>query len=307
VTPSSRQLAKLGIFALTVAAVLFVALLVVGGIRMWKPVDRYHVVTADEVLGVDVDSIVTLRGVPVGRVTSIDLDRSDFGRVQIELAIDPDIQLPAGSKAYLRAEGVTGQRLIDISDGTLADGRLAPGSEIPRGQTELEKLETRSDELLDQADKLLEDSRAAVADIRSVVDAVDPKWVKDVTRSADPEQIAQIVKHTERATREADQTAREIKRAVAHGRSRGKTLASDLHTAVTKAAEVLDRADEATKQLESTLEETKHVIAENRADVRATTHNLRGAAEDAKAAAAEIRDEPSSLLRRRRRRRRRRH
>jgi len=285
-TTTSRQLAKLGGFALTVATILFLALVLVGGVRLWKPVDHYRVVTDEGVLGLDIDSIVTLRGVPVGRVTAIDLDRSDFGRVNIELAIDPSVHLPADSKAYLRAEGVTGQRLIDLSDGTLAAGRLPPGSEIPRGKTDLERLEARSDTLLDQTEALLQDSRAAVADIRNVVEAVDPQWIKDVTRSADPKELADIVRHTERATREAERTARALEHAVAQGRTRGKTLAGDLHGAVAQATEVLRRADDATKHLEKTLDVTQHVIEENRADVRAATENLRGAAENAKEATA---------------------
>src|SRR5690606_29982232 len=74
-----RQHIKLGIFILAVALLLAVTLAFVGGQRLWEDDDTYFVISDETISGIDVDSPVTLRGVKVGQVSAVQLDRSDFG------------------------------------------------------------------------------------------------------------------------------------------------------------------------------------------------------------------------------------
>lgn len=81
-----------------------------------------------------------MRGVAIGKVRTIALDRTNYDQVTIVLEIDPTIPIPVGSKVYFERVGLPGERVIDISGGTLADGRLARGSTLPGGKTELERV-----------------------------------------------------------------------------------------------------------------------------------------------------------------------
>jgi phospholipid/cholesterol/gamma-HCH transport system substrate-binding protein len=254
---SRKQAVKIGIFVIAVAAILLLALFVIGGLRIWKRVDTYYVISEEAVSGVDINSAVTLRGVAIGKVKAIELDPKDYARVRIAIEIDSGIEIPVGSKAYFEPVGLTGERALDISGGTLADGQLAPGSTIPREQTQLEQLETRVVELGNDLSTLIADMSATVQHIETLVAAVEP------------ERIESILAHT--------------KRAVVHGRVDIDAITRDVDAVASKATTALERAD-ATLQV-------------NQDDLRAAVQNFRGAAEEAKALLEQLREQPSLLLR----------
>lgn len=299
------QAAKVGLFVVCVGAILLLALFVIGGLSFWRSVDEYHVVTDEGVSGIEVNASVLMRGVAIGRVRSIALDDTNYDQVTIVLEIDPDIPIPVGSKAYFERVGLTGERVIDISGGTLADGRLAPGSSLPREQTELERMQARVVELSDDVVTLVADLRETVQDVQGLVAAVEPARVTAVVEALDSERIARIIEQTERATATMAATSKQLERTVIEARGGIDAITKDIDDVASKAATVLEQAEDAAKSLEDTIDEADSVLKSNAADVRVALHNFRLASEDARALMQELRERPSLLLRSSRKRSRR--
>jgi phospholipid/cholesterol/gamma-HCH transport system substrate-binding protein len=292
-----NQTIKLGAFVVLVVAVLVLSLLLVGGLHVWKRVDTYHVVTSEAVSGIDLESAVTMRGVEIGKVTAIELDRSDFGRVRIDLEIDPGIELPADSKAYFQRVGVTGQRAIDITGGTLAGGRLAPGSTIPRGETTLEALESRASELTDELSILVADARQTVQHTKMLVTAVDPERVAAIVRAVDPERVRAIVAHTEHTMKTLESTSEALARGVSEGRADLEDVTHDVRALAERGSTVLEHVDGASVELSRLVVGATTLLNANEDDIRVTIGNIRRISQDARALARALRTQPSLLLR----------
>lgn len=291
------QAVKLGIFVVTVVAILVLALVLVGGLRLGKPADTYHIITDGGVSGIDLSSAVTLRGVEIGKVAAIELDRSDFGRVRIDLQIDPGIVIPAPARAYFQRVGVTGQRGIDITGGTLADGRLAPGSTIPRGQTPLEALESHAGRLGEDLTTLVADAQQTVRHAKGVLAAVDPERVAAIVEAVDPERVAAILVHTEHTVKTFESASKQLERAVTAGRAHLDDLAHDVDTVADRARAVLAHADGASLELSRLLVVATTILNANEDDVRVAIGNIRRVSQDARALVRALRTRPSLLLR----------
>ena len=302
----AKQAAKVGLFLISVAAILLVALFVIGGLSFWKPVDEYYVVTDEGVSGIDVNSSVLMRGVAIGKIRAIALDRTNYAQVTIKLEIDPTITIPVGSKAYFERVGLTGERVIDISGGTLANGEIAPGSTLPRGETELERLQARVDELSDDVVTLVASLSQTAQDVQELIAAVEPAHINELVEAVEPERLAAIVTHTERAAKTIAATSRQLERAVSEARVGIDEITQDIDDVAEKAATVLEQADTAAAALLGTIDEADTILKSNAADVRVALHNFRLASEDAQALMEELRERPSLLLRSPRKQRRRR-
>jgi ABC-type transporter Mla subunit MlaD len=229
-------------------------------------------------------------------VAAIALDRSDFGRVRIELKIEPGIEIPAASRAYFQRVGVTGQRAIDITGGTLAGGRLAPGSTIPRGETTLEALEAHASGLGDEVSTLVAEARQAVRDAQRVIVAVDPERVAAVVDAVDPQRMAALLMHSARAAKRLDSASEQIGQMLRQGRAYFGDLTHAGESFAARATAALEHANSVSLELSRLLDVAGSILHANEDDVRAAIGNIRGVSQDARALVRALRARPSLLL-----------
>jgi len=130
-----EQKTRLGIF-LSMATVIFVA---VAGFfilpKLNDPGDVFVIKFRDtSVNGLAVGAAVKYRGVEVGRVVAIKLNPTDLDSVHIEVKIRPGLVVKTDMNALMVYIGITGQKYIEISGGTLSSPNLKAHGEIPSGR-----------------------------------------------------------------------------------------------------------------------------------------------------------------------------
>ncbi len=141
--------------------------------------DRYLLVSASSVSGLNAQAAVRLRGVEVGKVESIRFDPTDPRLILITVVIDRGTPLTLGTRAQLGYQGVTGLAYIDLSDAGTNQARLdSDGRNLPRIPVDpslLDKLAASGPGLIGAVDEvarrlnrlLSDDNQALVTDTLS--------------------------------------------------------------------------------------------------------------------------------------------
>jgi ABC-type transporter Mla subunit MlaD len=80
------------------------------------PLDRvgYRVVSTTSVSGLNPEAQVRYRGMSVGRVKSIGLDRKDPRRILVDIEVNDDIPIKRSTYAQLGMEGITGIAYVQM-------------------------------------------------------------------------------------------------------------------------------------------------------------------------------------------------
>ena len=130
-----EQKTRLGIF-LTLATVIFIA--VAGFFVVPKLRDPGEIYTINfrgtSVQGLILGSLVKYQGVDIGRVTRIRVNPTDLDSILVDIKIREGLVMKTDMSAVLTYIGLTGQKFVEISGGTLASENLKAYSEIPMGR-----------------------------------------------------------------------------------------------------------------------------------------------------------------------------
>ena len=120
-------------YAIVGAFVLAFSAAIVGGV-LWissgraagKNYDTYLAYFTESVSGLNRQAPVKYKGVEVGSVREIGLDRGDPQRVQLVLAIERGIPIKQDTVALLSVQGLTGIAFLDLEGGSRESPLLAP-------------------------------------------------------------------------------------------------------------------------------------------------------------------------------------
>ncbi|NJN47196.1 MAG: outer membrane lipid asymmetry maintenance protein MlaD [Candidatus Competibacteraceae bacterium] len=125
-----------GLFAVLGLAAFFMLAMQVSNIRDLGNGQGY-VVNAhfDNIGGLKVRAPVTLAGVRIGRVVSIDIDTQTYEAV-VRLSVDPSYQLPTDSSASILTSGLLGEQYVGLEPGGM-DDYLQEGDRIKLTQSAL--------------------------------------------------------------------------------------------------------------------------------------------------------------------------
>lgn len=170
-----------------IAVGTFVLLLLLGlaGFVVWiskfqteADLQRYDILFEESVTGLELDSNVRYRGVPVGRVRDIRIDPQNIERIRVTIEVRGDTPVKVDTKASLELQGLTGGVYVLLNEGTqgaapLPGTREAPYPEIGSRPSNLARIFEGAPELiakgsllLDRVTRLFSDeNEAAVKDI----------------------------------------------------------------------------------------------------------------------------------------------
>jgi phospholipid/cholesterol/gamma-HCH transport system substrate-binding protein len=304
-----EQRTRLGIF-LSIATVIFVT---VAGFfiipKLRDPGTVYRVEFRDiSVQGLIVGSLVKYRGVEVGRVTRIEVSPTSFDTVDVEVKIKPDLVVKTDMQVTLVYVGLTGQKYVEISRGTLGSPNLAAHGTIPtakglgeRADDIINNVETtakRIAELLSPENvarfsAFLENSEKASAAISGVLESrrasLENILVSFEKASADfaraTEKFVPMTDDLNRLVKTVESNSQEML-----GNISQRFSAEELGQVIKDVHDFLATASVSMKKVES-------VLLEQQAELTRTFASLGIAIENLARFSREIADEPTAILR----------
>jgi phospholipid/cholesterol/gamma-HCH transport system substrate-binding protein len=304
-----EQKTRLGIF-LTLATVLFLA--VAGFFVVPKLRDTGTIYTVNfrdtSVQGLIIGSLVKYRGVEVGRVVRIRVNPTDLDSVLVDVKIREGVTVKTDMTALMAYVGLTGQKYIEISGGTLESPNLPAHGEIGTGRglgeqaedivknfdTTAQRItEVLSPENVAKFTAFLENTEKSSAMLSGILEsrrqAIENTLASFERASAE---LAQATAKFAPMTEDLDRLVRSVEA------SSQKTLdnisarfsAEELGQAIKDMKDFLATASVSLKKVES-------VLLEQQSDLQRTFANLGEAVENLARFSREIAEEPSSILR----------
>ena len=126
----------------------------------------YRVVSAIPVTGLNPQAQVRYRGIAVGRVTTIGLDRKDQRRILIDIEVDKQIPVTRATYAQLGMEGITGIAYVHLLDDG-GDRQAAPRA--ADGLVEMPLRPSFMDSITDGAEGAVRDARQLMAGLNEIL------------------------------------------------------------------------------------------------------------------------------------------
>jgi phospholipid/cholesterol/gamma-HCH transport system substrate-binding protein len=126
----------------------------------------YRVVSTIPVTGLNPQAQVRYRGISVGRVMAIHLDRSDARRIVIDIEVDPELPLTRGTYAQLGMEGITGIAYVHLLDEGKDAQRLRGTGGAP---PEIALRPGFIDAIADGAEGAVHDARELIANVNALL------------------------------------------------------------------------------------------------------------------------------------------
>lgn len=232
-----------GVFALALSAAFIAGILWLSASKGYdKPSDIYYADMYESVSGLNLSAPVKYRGVEVGQVRKISLDKTNPEKVRLELAIEHGVPIKQDTIATLKSQGLTGIAFVELSGGTAASPLLlAQANEaypVIRGGTSLMgRLDASMSGLIgslsktaDSANELLDDDNrkalkrilADLSIITGTLAAHRGELDKVITNTASfSEQLPQLMERINKATANIEKMTQETSRASSSAR---KTL-----------------------------------------------------------------------------------
>ncbi len=149
-----------GVFIITITVSLFVFLfwLAKYGNKTVEH-DYYTTYFKESVSGLNVESLVKLRGVEVGRVKKITINKNNSEEVEILLEITKDTPIKQDTYTSLDSQGITGLKYIELKGGSRTSAILSTNEEkistIPAKKSVMANLFDSSEAITDKIDDIL--------------------------------------------------------------------------------------------------------------------------------------------------------
>ena len=206
-----------GAFALIAMAGFTIAVVWMAGVNLREVSARYDIYFRGSVSGLKEGNAVRYRGIPVGIVTSMEINPENVEEVRVTIEIPEKTPVKADTIAALEYQGITGVAYVELSGGT----HQAPLLEAKAGQSRpvIPSKASQLQELFDTAPEL-------VTRVTALVDRLSlllkPENQENVSRILDSLQnvtgvlaehsgeIGGTLKDARAAAKEAELTLREI-------------------------------------------------------------------------------------------------
>ncbi len=162
---------KVGILAAVCLFLLFFGFNFLKGVNIFSPTNSFHGTYA-HLHGLEEQAAVYIRGHKVGQVDAIHYDYTRDSAFTIDISINRDIALPAGTQMALVADGLLGGMAIELQLPSVSDsGLITKGSFLPTTYVP-GLMESLQGELLAHLDSAIQDVDQTIHGVDSLVAAL---------------------------------------------------------------------------------------------------------------------------------------
>lgn len=120
---------QIALVAVAGIMILYFGLQFLKGMTLFSNDNKYYVKFQD-VSGLSVASPIFANGYRIGVVENIDFDYSNANEIVASIGVDPNMQLPKGSRAEISTDLMGNVKVLMVL-GNAADGMVTPGDTIP--------------------------------------------------------------------------------------------------------------------------------------------------------------------------------
>lgn len=221
---------KVGILVVAVSALIgTMALKVAEGPGVFTGAKKYTV-HAPSAGGLVPNSAVKMAGIKVGVIKDIVLED---GHAKIIITLEGDTQLTDGARVELRADGILGDKHVELVPGAGEGAKLPPGSEIPLAEGKGGGM-----------DDVMADVSKVAKSLNEVLDTI-----KKATREGDDStSLGRIVKNIENLTGDISEMTGENKEKVGEIIDRVRNLSKNIDSYINE--ESLARVDRSLRNIE---------------------------------------------------------
>jgi phospholipid/cholesterol/gamma-HCH transport system substrate-binding protein len=277
---TQAQRIRVGLFAALTLGLLAVVLIVFGGLRFWEKSDHYRIVFDTSVMGLEPGAEVYLNGIKVGTVDDLQIPPEDIRKVAVLIKVKRGTPIHADTRAMLQLAGITGLKVIDLRDGSLAAPVLAPGAQIAAGIGILDKLEAQAQTIVDQTTVLM-------------------KRAGDVMERANvlTDNLIAVTEPAQRTVTNLAEMTGSLKAMVNENRAALRDTLGSIRQTATGASALIDgQVAPLFAGAGDVVAELKKLLTANEGPLRAAVFDLRQASRSFKELARDVRQKPSRLL-----------
>ncbi len=179
-----------GAFVLTMVFIAFVGVIYFSAVAPTSSLAHYDIFFKGAVSGLSKGSVVAYNGIPVGKVSDVEIDPNNVEQIRITIEIDNKVVIKTDAKASVEANLLSGVASVLISKGTQEAPVLTakPGERYPVIQphrSALANVYAHAPELLEKLNEIADNLNALLSDdnrkaITQIIANVN-KFTGDVT------------------------------------------------------------------------------------------------------------------------------
>ncbi|HVC51706.1 MAG TPA: MlaD family protein [Stellaceae bacterium] len=148
-----------GAFVLAMLFLAFLGVLYLGGAQLTARYARYDIYFSGPVTGLSKGAVVEYNGIPVGKVSDIEIDPNNVERIRVTVDIEINVVIKSDAKANVETNILSGVSAVLITKGTQEATALVakPGERYPVIQSRrsyFASLAARGPELLDELGRI---------------------------------------------------------------------------------------------------------------------------------------------------------
>jgi phospholipid/cholesterol/gamma-HCH transport system substrate-binding protein len=195
---------------------VLIAIIAIMGFSIWITSEgkgdfvRYRIRFAESVSGLSVGGQVKFRGVSVGSVESITIDKNDTKLIDVIINVTKDTPVKADTEASLKFQGITGVVFVELAGGTNDTPNLADTvkkgniPEIKAKSSPLNAIIDRVPELLDQISKGIERINSLVSqdNVNAINDMIASWQQMSSQLSKDLEPLGPILENSNQVSKD---------------------------------------------------------------------------------------------------------
>jgi len=154
---TKAQKVRLGVFFIIGFTVLLSVFILLLGSKITEKKDYYRIIYTDSsVAGLQIGGAVLYRGIQIGRVEDIQIDRDNVNNIIVYINVKAGTPIKADNEATLIMVGITGLKQVQLIGGSNDAPFLKPGDVIPTGKTLFGNIADKASVLTDKIEIIID-------------------------------------------------------------------------------------------------------------------------------------------------------